>query len=344
MLVLNETVPEFQLGNNLLNIDEKVSLALYEINEEYNWIIERTNVVLEYGVIHEGVIISIIKALINFFKKVIETLLSIFTGGSSGGGGGGSGGGGSSGGGSGSGGSYDPFNLGKPITINTYEFPDYYNWRCATILSIVELKYIRINTAFSEFKDSKDYEKSIKKAFMLLFPKIKLEQLTAENIQDNIKEMQESFVEDILQATSLNFMGDDLDESLTASQVQQLVYETIVGEKRERTIYKIEAENRNKDINNDKKEIKEAEKLIKKFQKDFDNTIKELDNIEKDLSNQPQTKDINLAIVAVRTISKCAMYICSNCLIPVCNAIIKATELHIKESEMICKKFGIKPK
>ena len=127
MLVLNETVPEFQLGNNLLNIDEKVSLALYEINEEYNWIIERTNVVLEYGIIHEGVIINIIKALINFFKKVIETLLSIFTGGSSGGGGGGSGGGGSSGGGSSSGGSYDPFNLGKPITINTYEFPDYYN-------------------------------------------------------------------------------------------------------------------------------------------------------------------------------------------------------------------------
>lgn len=94
MLVLNETISEFQLGNNLLNIDEKVSLALYEINEEYNWIMEKTNVVLEYGVIHEGVITSIIKALINFFKKVIETLLSIFTGGSSGGGGGGSGGGG----------------------------------------------------------------------------------------------------------------------------------------------------------------------------------------------------------------------------------------------------------
>lgn len=335
MLVLNETVPEFQLGNNLLNIDEKVSLALYEINEEYNWIIERTNVVLEYGIIHEGVIINIIKALINFFKKVIETLLSIFTGGSSGGGGGGSGGGG--GGSRSSSSSSD-----KPKEIKV-KHPDFKNYnRNVVINELTRLMDYLIDIArgVDALKNDPSQENVIKI----------INNITGEDISINNDEFEEFIkdkdkVEDVIDNYANKIITDILNgygipisnNEMDVDELKNAVFDFMIGDMEEFTystsnILKIKSE-----ITADKCARAKSEGTIKLFKETSKITTDSLERLDQSLStsNDNTAKLISAVVqIFIKAIKKDC-----DILIVLSNTVVSVIETHINYHKNIVEKL-----
>ena len=332
MLVLNETISEFQLGNNLLNIDEKVSLALYEINEEYNWIIERTNVVLEYGVIHEGVIISIIKALINFFKKVIETLLSIFTGGSSGGGGGGSGGGGSSGSRSSSSSSNKP----KEIKV---EHPDFKNYnRNVVINELTRLKDYLIDIAHGvdALRNDPSQKNIIKIINDILGEDISISNdefeefiKNKDKVEDVIDNYMNEIITNILKGYGIPISSNEMD----VDKFKNAVFDFMIGDMEEFTystsnILKIKSE-----ITADKGAWDKSEGIIKLFKETSRTITNSLEKLDQSLStsNDNTTKLISAVIqIFIKAIKKDC-----DILIVLSNTVVSVIGTHINYHKYI---------
>ena len=335
MLVLNETISEFQLGNNLLNIDEKVSLALYEINEEYNWIIERTNVVLEYGVIHEGVIISIIKALINFFKKVIETLLSIFTGDSSGGGGGGSGGGGG-----GSRSSSSSSNKPKEIKV---EHPDFKNYnRNIVINELTRLKDYLINIAHGvdALRNDPSQKNIIKIINDILGENISISNDEFEEfikdkdkVEDVIDNYMNEIITNILKGYGIPISSNEMD----VDKLKNAVFDFMVGDMEEFTystsnILKIKSE-----ITADKSAWDESRGIIKLFKETSRTVTNSLEKLDQSSStyNDNTTKLISAVIqIFIKAIKKDC-----DILIVLSNTVVCVIETHMNYHKYIVKEL-----
>ena len=335
MLVLNETVPEFQLGNNLLNIDEKASLALYEINEEYNRIIERINVVLEYGIIHEGVIINIIKALINFFKKVIETLLSIFTGGSSGGGGGGSGGGG--GGSRSSSSSSD-----KPKEIKV-KHPDFKNYNRDVVVDKLTGFigcFTDIINGIYKLKNDPSQENVIK-----IINNITGEHISINNdefeefikdkdkVEDAIDNYANKIITDILNGYGIPISNNEMD----VDELKNAVFNFMVGDMEEFTystsnILKIKSE-----ITADKCARVKSEGTIKLFKETSKITTDSLERLDQSLStsNDDTAKLISAVIpIFIKAIKKDC-----DILIILSNTVVRVIETHMNYHKNIVEKL-----
>ena len=333
MLVLNETIPEFRLGNNLFNIDEKISLALYEINEGYNWIMERTNVVLEYGVIHEGVITSIIKALINFFKKVIETLLSIFTGGSSGGGGGSSGGGGSRS-------SSSSSNKPKEIKV---KHPDFKNYnRNVVIKELTELTRYLIGIAHSvdALKNDPSQENIIKIINDIIGEHISISNDEFEEfikdkdkVEDAIDNYANKIITDILKGYGIPISSNEMN----VDELKNAVFDFMVGDMEEFTystsnILKIKYE-----IIADKDTWDKSEGTIKLFKEASRTITNSLEKLDQSLStfNDNTAKLISAVIqILIKAIKKDC-----DILIILSNTVVSVIETHMNYHKYIVEKL-----
>lgn len=336
MLVLNEQPQIMLFGNNYLNIDEYYTYKLNELHQIEDDLLRRTNFVLEYGVIHEGLLISIIEGLIKFFGKIIDTLLGIFTGGSSSGSSGGGGGGG------GGGGSYTPYiPPTKLIEVETYEFKNYTKGTNVNhIKIIVDTFYSEINKAIDSLKDAKNIETAAKDALnsLSVIKLKKIDEFTTDEIDSFIEEYHYEIIRRVLNI-GIDPYGDlfkDFDNG-KITDLKTGVYESIVGEKKKNKfsddILKLLP-----DKKYDKKQIDDGESLIKTFKKDFDKTISELKEIEKKLNTQTgNQKVIKLTMTAVKTLIKCATFLCSGVLIPVIKGVIDAVKLHTKELDKIQK-------
>lgn len=313
MLVLNETAPEFQLGNNLFNIDENVSLALCELNEEYNWIMERTNVVLEYGVIHEGVITSIIKALINFFKKVIETLLSIFTsGGSSGGGGGGSGGGG--------GFPSSPSNDNKKeIKIKHYE---YLNYNTKAFDDIITDQCMDIVDAVKRIENLKDNasEEDVKKMFSKLYDGLSDSEIV-EMFKDS--DIEEKYIDNYAShqiEQILNKVGFSSTNIADMDTLKGELFEFIIGEEKEFTYHKSDIGKIRNTITLDENNYRSFKTLIDAYKHSSDYATKTLEKKEKEVQNANQdvlrliTKSIQIIVKVIKQDSAILIILFNTCL------------------------------
>lgn len=335
MLVLNETVPEFCLGNNLLNIDEKVSLALYEINEEYNWIMKKTNVVLEYGVIHEGVIISIIKALINFFKKVIETLLSIFTGGSSSGSGGSSGGGGG-----GSRSSSSSSNKPKEIKIKHLDFKNYNRNIVINELTGLLDYLIDIAHGIDALKNDVSPENIIKIINNITGKRINISNDEFEEFiknKDKVEDIIDNYTNEIIINLLKGFGIPISSNEMDVKDLGKAVFDFIVGEEKEFTystsnILKIKSE-----VTADKSAIDKSDGVIKLFKETSKTVINSLEKLDQSLSTSSDntTKLISAVIqIFVKAIKK----VC-DILIVLSNDVVLTIEIHMTCYKKVIKKL-----
>ena len=331
MLVLNETISEFKLGNNLFNIDENISLALCELNEEYNCIMERTNVVLEYEVIHEGVIISIIKALINFFKKVLETLLSIFTGGSSG-----SGGGSSGGGGGGSRSSSSSSNKPKEIKV---KHPDFKNYnRNVVINELTRLMDYLIDIArgVDALKNDPSRENIIKIINDIIGEHISISNDEFEEFiknKDKVEDVIDNYMNEIITNILKGYGIPISNNEMNVDELKNAVFDFMIGDMEEFTystsnILKIKSE-----ITADKGAWDKSEGIIKLFKETSRTITNSLEKLDQSLStsNDNTTKLISAVIqIFIKAIKKDC-----DILIVLSNTVVSVIGTHINYHKYI---------
>lgn len=336
MLVLNETIPEFRLGNNLFNIDEKISLALYEINEEYNWIMERTNVVLEYGVIHEGVITNIIKALINFFKKVIETLLSIFTGGSSGGGGGGSGGGGSSGGSR----SSSPTSKPREIKIKHPDFKNYNRDVLAESMKKINDKLQGIQSYIDSIKEDSSLENIAKIFNNVINSQVHINDEEIETfiknkdkVEDAIDDYMNTVITDMLRGFGVPINNNDMN----VDNLKSIIFDFMIGDMKEFTYSTSDISKINFEIIKDDEERATSKSYISLFKISSNLIISSLEKLEQSLSTSNDNTDKlvgNVVQIFVKIIKKDC-----DILIILANEIVRAMGVHMNYYKNIMEKL-----
>lgn len=331
MLVLNETISEFKLGNNLFNIDENISLALCELNEEYNCIMERTNVVLEYGVIHEGVIISIIKALINFFKKVLETLLSIFTGGSSG-----SGGGSSGGGGGGSRSSSSSSNKPKEIKV---KHPDFKNYNRNVVINELTrlMDYLKdIARGVDALKNDPSRENIIKIINDIIGEHISISNDEFEEFiknKDKVEDVIDNYMNEIITNILKGYGIPISNNEMNIDELKNAVFDFMIGDMEEFTystsnILKIKSE-----ITADKGAWDKSEGIIKLFKETSRTITNSLEKLDQSLStsNDNTTKLISAVIqIFIKAIKKDC-----DILIVLSNTVVSVIGTHINYHKYI---------
>lgn len=346
MIVFNENIHQFQLGNNFFNIDEDVSLALYELDENYNWIMEKTNIILEYGVIHEGVIHNIIEALANFFKKVIRTLINIFSRNSSSSGGGG-------GGGSSKNSSTNNTNNVKEIKIKHHKFSNYDSDLFVQISKELSMKFAKFNDdVFGEEllenmcsidEDEELNQVLVRRMIIRLFSN-NINENDAEEILTNAdkrKDFIENHCNDIITHIIKKFNITDNNKYTEATpELKEEIYNFIIGDEKEFTYTKTDASKINNDLSKDRKNKEELFKHITLYRRNSEDSIKSMKRYEGYIQEYNRNTKIEKVMTLILQVASSICKEVSYILIDIFTVVNKSISTHIDYEEKVLNKLN----
>lgn len=243
MMVLNTYKSyNYSVPNTCLNISEAGALALIEIEESYNALMNPI-IIAEYGIIHEGVIANIFKKLFELIGKIIEKLAGIFKKSS------GSSGGGSSSGGSSKSSSSSSSNPATnknafPFKANYREFNNYTADRLEKMITKAQDYQLKIDDYISSLENINSKE-DINKFFKDHLKIDNVEKVTSEDMNDFCSGIRlnfrrdivgDDFAEDDKLADHLTkYMGAHVEVEITADNIKQ--YHSAVKDDDQATIH-----------------------------------------------------------------------------------------------------------